>query len=92
MHRRNHPSRISLAVPGHPSWSVFTGMVLKAVRTWRVSSSPTAKPRLVYGCMDHCDSGPASRPIRSIGAPCWENQSISASATLSAFPSRRILP
>ncbi len=44
---RNQPSRISWAMPRASFLSVFTGMVLKAARTWRVSSSSTGSPAAV---------------------------------------------
>jgi hypothetical protein len=43
VHRLNQPRRISSAMPHASFSSVFTGMVLKAARTWRVSSSAAAR-------------------------------------------------
>jgi len=58
--------------------SVLTGMVLKAVRTWRVSNNSTARPAFAIAACSHWDSGPASRPIRSTGAARPWNQAIRA--------------
>jgi transposase-like protein DUF772 len=44
--------------------SVLTGIALNASRTCRVSSSSTAKPASRMPAYSHCDSGPASSPIR----------------------------
>src|SRR4051794_14431765 len=40
----------------------------------------------------HCDSGPASRPIRAMGVPCAANQAISASGLQATLASFTILP
>ena len=63
---RNQPSRISCAMPRASLRSVFTGIALKASRTCRVSSSSTASPASRIPAYSHCDSGPASRPIRAM--------------------------
>src|SRR5829696_2274284 len=72
--------------------SVLTGMALNAARTWRVSSSSTAKPAAFIPAKSHCDKGPASRPILAIGVPCAANQAISASGSLATLACFRILP
>jgi hypothetical protein len=44
--------------------SVLTGIALKASRTCRVSSNSTGSPASCMPADSHCDSGPASSPIR----------------------------
>ena len=63
--------------------SVFTGIGLKAVRTWRVSISSTARPAFAIPAWSHRDKGPASSPLRSRPTACLPNEVISASGSLS---------
>jgi hypothetical protein len=72
--------------------SVFTGIVLKALRTCRVSKSSTVKPASAMAARSRWVRGPASSPIRSIGTPSSSNEAISASGSLSTFPRRPIRP
>jgi hypothetical protein len=93
MHRRrNQPSRISCAIPRASLRSDFTGIALNASCTCRVSNSSTARPASRIAAYNHCDSGPASRPIRARLDPSDLNHAISASGSLATFPSRTIFP
>jgi hypothetical protein len=67
-------------------------MALKASRTCRVSKSSTASPDAFIAANSHCDSGPASSPIRSTPKPIEPNQAINASGSLATLASRKILP
>ena len=82
---RNQPSRISCAIPRASLRSFLTGIARKASRTWRVSNSSTGSPAARIAAYSHCDSGPASRPIRSSSQPSPRNQAISASGSLGTF-------
>ncbi len=84
--------RISWAMPRASLRSVFTGMALKASRTWRVSISSTASPADFRPAKSHCDKGPASRPMRAGNIGCEANQAIRASGSLATFASFTILP
>src|ERR1700720_529319 len=57
--------------------SVFTGIVLNALRTCRVSNSSTGRPARFIAANNHCDRGPASSPIRVIARPRLPNHAIS---------------
>jgi hypothetical protein len=72
--------------------SDFTGIASNALRTCRVSKSSTARPASRIAAKSHCDSGPASSPIRSNLNPSEPNQPISASGSLETLASRTILP
>src|ERR1044071_1094288 len=76
----------NLPIPNAAEWE------LKAARTCRVSSSSTAKPAFCIPAYSHCESGPASSPIRVSVSPKWLNQSISASGSLATLASRMIRP
>ena len=89
---RNQPIRISSAMPRASLRSVFTGIVLNALRTCRVSNSSTGRPACFIAANSHCDRGPASSPIRVIARPRLPNHAISASGSLATFASRMILP
>ena len=89
---RNQPIRISSAMPRASLRSVFTGIVLNALRTCRVSNSSTGRPACFIAANSHCDRGPASSPIRVIARPRLPNHAISASGSLVTFASRMILP
>jgi hypothetical protein len=75
-----------------PLRSVFTGMALNASRTCRVSSSSTGSPASRMPAYSHCDSGPASNPIRETLTANLPNQAISASGSLATLASRTIRP
>src|SRR3954449_1923095 len=70
----------------------FTGIALNASRTWRVSSSSTASPASRMPAYSHCDSGPASRPIRARLIPSPPNQAIRTAGWLATLASRTIRP
>jgi hypothetical protein len=89
---RNQPSRISWAMPQASFRSVFTGIALKASRTWRVSSNSSASPALARAANSHCDNGPASSPIRLSGTPRASNQAVKGAGSLASFASRTIRP
>jgi len=72
--------------------SVFTGIALNASRTCRVSSNSTARPAPAIAAYSHCDSGPASRPMRAGSTSRARNQAISGSGSLTSFASRTIFP
>ena len=63
-----------------------------AAFTWRVSSSTTSSPAFVRPACSHCDSGPASSPIRVTTQPSWSKNRISASGSLRTLASRTIRP
>jgi hypothetical protein len=42
--------------------------------------------------MSHCESGPASSPIRTSGRPSWPKKPTSASGSLATLVSRMIRP
>jgi len=63
-----------------------------AAFTWRVSSSTTSSPACVRPACSHCDSGPASRPIRVTTRPSWPRNRISVSGSLATLASRTIRP
>jgi len=42
--------------------------------------------------MSHCESGPASSPIRTTGKPSWRKNPTSASGSLATLASRKICP
>src|SRR6202043_1937684 len=50
------------------------------------------KPRFPHRPNNHCDSGPASNPIRSTSKPSDENHPIKAAGSLATLPSRTIRP
>ena len=54
-------------------------MADRAALTWRVSSSTASKPALYSPSYSHCDSGPASRPTRTIVTPRPRRKATSAS-------------
>ena len=89
---RNQPSRISCAILRASLRSDFTGIDLKASYTCRVSRSSTASPPAFIAANSHCDSGPASSPIRSKLRLCERNQATSASGSLATLASRKVLP
>jgi hypothetical protein len=72
--------------------SVFTGIVLNAARTCRVSSNSIGKPACRIPAYSHCDSGPASNPILVSFKPSEANQAISACGSLATLASLTILP
>jgi hypothetical protein len=88
----NQPRRINWAIPRASFLSVFTGMVLKAVRTCRVSSSSAGRPSASRPANSHCERGPASRPIRARVKGCARSQPIRASGSLATLASATILP
>jgi hypothetical protein len=79
---RNQPSRINCAIPRASLRSDFTGIALHAPPTCRVSNSSTARPASRIAAYSHCDSGPASRPIRFRLKPTDLNHAISTSGSL----------
>jgi len=88
----NQPRRISCAIPRASFLSVFTGIVLNAARTCRVSRSSAAKPASRRPANSHCDSGPASRPIRARSNDCARSHDTSASGSVVNLASTTILP
>ena len=67
-------------------------MAESAALTWRVSSSPVSNPALLSPAWIHCDSGPASSPIRVIGHPRSRQNPARASGSLTTFASRTMRP
>jgi hypothetical protein len=67
-------------------------IALRAARTCRVSSSSTASPAFTIAANSHCDSGPASRPIRATGKPSSRKKRTTASGSLATSASRTMLP
>jgi hypothetical protein len=92
VHRpENQPSRISCASP-RALRSVFTGITDSAAFTCRVSRSSTGSVLSRNAPYSHCDSGPASSPIRSTLTPSDLRQWIRATGSLATLTSRTIFP
>src|ERR1700728_1454809 len=72
--------------------SVLTGISLKALRTCPVSSSSIAGPACFMPANSHCESGPASSPIRAISKPRSLHHAVKASGSLATLASRTIRP
>ncbi len=89
---RNQPIRSSWAMPRASLRSVFTTIADSAAFTCRVSSSATSNPAAVRPACSHCDSGPASSPIRVTARPSWPKNRTSASGSLATLASRTIRP
>jgi SRSO17 transposase len=71
---------------------VFTVMAESAAFTCRVSSKTASRPAAIRAACSHCDSGPASRPIRLSGNPKLSKNSTSASGSLPILTSRTTCP
>jgi hypothetical protein len=84
--------RSSWAMPRASLRSVFTIMAESAAFTCRVSSSTASKPASLKPACSHCESGPASSPIRVIATPSPAKNPTSASGSLATLASRTILP
>src|SRR5215471_16172445 len=72
--------------------SVFTFIAPSAALRCRVSIRIAASPAAASPACNHCDSGPASRPIRVNLRPPSANHAASASGSLATFASRTIFP
>src|SRR5262249_56993261 len=89
---RNQPMRISCAMPRASFRSVFTVIAFGAALTCRVSIKIAVSPASTRPACSHCDSGPASSPIRANDEPLSRKNVISASGSLATFVSRTIRP
>ena len=67
-------------------------MAESAAFTCRVSSSTASNPAPVRPACSHCESGPASSPIRVTATPSWRKNPTSASGSLATLASRKICP
>jgi hypothetical protein len=67
-------------------------MAESAALTCRVSSSAASNPAAVRPACSHCESGPASNPIRVTATPSWPKRPTSASGSLATLASRTIRP
>jgi hypothetical protein len=67
-------------------------MAESAAFTCRVSSSTASSPAPARPACSHCESGPASSPIRVSGTPSWPKNRTSASGSLGTLASRTIRP
>jgi len=72
--------------------SVFTAIAAVAPFIRRVSMHTAGSPAACRPSQSHGDSGPASRPRRSIGTPTDFNQVDIDSGSVSTLPSRKIAP
>jgi hypothetical protein len=59
---------------------------------WRVSTQIAGQPASTSALNSHCDSGPASRPIRFQLAPAAASAAMMASGSVGTFVSRMTLP
>jgi hypothetical protein len=94
MHRAEpaHPQQLRDAAPRASLRSVFTTIAESAALTCRVSSSTVSNPAAVSPACSHCDSGPASRPMRVSGRPSSPNTRTSDPGSLATLSSRTIRP
>src|ERR1700730_10036854 len=89
---RNHPMRNSCAMPRASLRSVLITIADSAAFTCRVSRSTTSNPAATKPAYSHCDSGPASSPIRVPPVSSPRKNPTRASGSLATFASRTILP
>ena len=71
---RYQPIRSSWAMPRASLRSVLTTIADSAAFTCRVSSNTTSNPAPVRPACSHCESGPASNPIRVTATPSWRKK------------------
>ena len=72
--------------------SVLTTIADSAAFTCRVSSNTASKPAPVKPASSHCESGPASSPIRVTATPSPTKKLTSVSGSLVTLASRTIRP
>jgi hypothetical protein len=84
--------RKSWAMPRASFLSVLTTIAESAAFTCRVSSDTASKPAAVSPTCSHCESGPASSPIRVTATPNWRKNPTSASGSLATLASRTTRP
>ena len=89
---RSYLTRATSEPPRASLRSVFTIMAESAAFTCRVSSNTASKPASLKTACSHCESGPASSPIRVTVRPSWRTNPTSASGSLATLASRTILP
>jgi len=89
---RNHPMRISCAMPRASFRSVFTVIAFSAALTWRVSIKIAGSPASTNPACSHCDNGPASSPMRANAKPLSVKNAARASRSLRTLASRTICP
>lgn len=89
---RNRLTRIIWAMPRASMRSDLFGCASRKALVWRVSMQITGRPASARPLISHCDSGPASRPIRSKVQAGSESTRTRSSGWLSTFLSRQILP
>jgi hypothetical protein len=89
---RYQPIRSNWAIPRASFRSVFTVIAESAAFTCRDSSKTTSRPAATSPACNHCDSGPASSPIRHTGNSSSSNYRTSVSGSLATLTSRTILP
>ena len=87
------PTRIICAIPRASLRSLlFTCWAFSTAFMWRVSTQITGSPASANPFTSHCDSGPASSPIRAYSSPALFKKAMMASGSVATLVSRTTFP